>query len=91
MFCQDDIKIARETHYGSLYIDASGRKYLGQNSRRVKSIGRLGLDWTQTSRVLALSNCNVLEMKTMLVMIRSNCVVIDIAFILCAQGWGGGE
>ena len=52
MFCQDDIKIARETHYGSLYIDASGRKYLGQNSRRVKSIGRLGLDWTQTYWVL---------------------------------------
>ena len=29
MFCQDDIKIARETHYGSLYIDANGHKHLG--------------------------------------------------------------
>ena len=44
VFCQDDIKIARETHYGSLYIVQVTINSWDQNSRRVKSIGRLGLD-----------------------------------------------
>ena len=46
MFCQDDIKITRETHYGSLYIDASDHKHLGSkfNKSQIDRSSGIGLD-----------------------------------------------
>ena len=46
MFCQDDIKIARETHYGSLYIDTNGHKHLGSKFKKsqIDRSSGIGLD-----------------------------------------------